>query len=476
MSQNNLSYMRLLDSSGSDFDHSMFAEETLPNTTYVNTQHIICNDQMPFNSNIITDQTNAYFPNLNDAFISNKEQDDTFVNWDTKENVNLNMKKRKYETAFNPLQMQCGYPQQQIQHITQNQHQNQNQNQNLNHNQQNSQDISGLNIGMQPNVVPGWLAQSRLQTGRVSDIDSILPSTEQPGTKKQRMMFSLSFENLPDYVFDVSGIPIKSLLTFSDTQDEIEMYNLTKDLFFYVCPVNIGEAKFVEEPVQLDCDSQITFSFDLYRKLAPKKNFSLWIQVFSYSTQQKLCEAVTPSITLMHDGLREQHPLITADVCFFPQKVVIAHLKNCNSKATLSKRHKKGKLKEGTTWCRNPKNCASKGQCGCQAYPSRILKKGVRELKLLLERSEAPPQITQYAADLYNILAQTADKQTEKLPTYDSFLKERIKRWKLFMNLKDYMESGVASKDAIEKFRFIYGLLPNPEAQGQPESKLNLNC
>jgi len=89
-----------------------------------------------------------------------------------------------------------------------------------------------------------------------------------------------------------------------------------------------------------------------------------------------------------------------------------------------------------------------------------VLKKGVRELKILLERSEAPSDIVQCAADLYSILSQTADKQAKSIPNYNSFLRERITRWKLFMKLKEYALGEDARRDVREKFEFIWTLLP----------------
>jgi len=76
-------------------------------------------------------------------------------------------------------------------------------------------------------------------------------------------------------------------------------------------------------------------------------------------------------ITLVHDSLKDKPSVITPDVFFFPQLVVIKHLSSCNSKATLSKRHKSKRVKEGGSWCHNPTGCKPKNKCSCQAYPSR---------------------------------------------------------------------------------------------------------
>jgi len=166
-------------------------------------------------------------------------------------------------------------------------------------------------------------------------------------------------------------------------------------------------------------------------------------------------------VQFLHDGLKDTPPAITADVCFFPQKVVIDHLNNCNSKATLSKRHKKGKLKEGAKWCRNP-SCGAKATCSCQAYPSRILKKYIREVKDLLERerSGSSADVVKAAQELYNTLNITADQQTKKLPNYESFLNERIRRWKLFLRLKEYAAAPGGSDEIREKLETLQRLLP----------------
>jgi len=281
------------------------------------------------------------------------------------------------------------------------------------------------------------------------------------------MKCELSWEYLPDYIFDTGTVSIRSLLANVDTFDPHEL----NDLYFIVKFVNFADAKFVDmEMQQHDIEGIITFGVELYRKLPIPKLFVMWIQVYSYSTGIVLREIATPTIHLLHDGLKETPPQITADVCFFPQKVVISHIKNCNSKATLSKRHKKVKIKEGSTWCRNTRNCTAKGSCGCQAYPSRILKKGIREIKHLMEKNDAPPHVTQAAGDLYTILSQTADKQSEKIPHYESFLRERIKRWKLFVLIKDYAESPESPRDIREKFRFIWGLLPSTDMFVSPGS------
>lgn len=469
-----MSYLRLL---GDDFDNSintnqisaMFSDESVPNQ-FVNFNEVLgvgenpTSSVLPFNSNVIDPSTDTTWQqvNLNDAgFINSKpEPTDDFFNWEKQSSG----KKRKAFEAF-PL--------------TTDQHMNP---PNPLLNTTNLQLNTPVNIATN-NAIPQWLAQNLSQSqahsqqnNRGGDLrthcDRLL--TEQPGTKKQRLFLNLTFDQVPDFMFDTTIFPVKQLISISDhqPQDEMQLMDVYKDLFFYVAPVNICEGKFVDMDFQqLDIDANVTFGYELYKKLPAHKVFVLWVQVWSYSSNKMIIEGASQTITLLHDGLKETPPQITADVCFFPQKVVIAHLKNCNSKATLSKRHKKGKIKEGSTWCRNPKNCASKGSCGCQAYPSRILKKGIRELKLLLERSEAPAKAIQNAAELYAILSQTADKQTEKIPGYESFLKERIKRWKLFMKLKEYVDSGVASKDVVEKFRFIYGLLPNPEGFADLRSK-----
>jgi len=280
----------------------------------------------------------------------------------------------------------------------------------------------------------------------------------------------LTFEDLPSIMFDSSAIAMKKFVILdepnsdSDSQTSNDNDNdrpWTSGIYFLVGVVNILAGGFATtEPRTLYYNDYLTFGEDVYKVLPASKCFFVWIQVFT-SKGSMITEAVSHSVTLLHDGLKESPPGITADVCFFPQKVVIDHLNNCNSKATLSKRHKKGKLKEGARWCRNP-SCGAKATCSCQAYPSRILKKYIREVKDLLERdrSVTSAEAIKAAQDLYTTLNITADQQTKKLPTYESFLQERIRRWRLFLRLKDFASSPMASPEVRDKMDALSTLLP----------------
>eukprot|EP01090_Pellita_catalonica_P009012 TRINITY_DN20072_c0_g2_i1.p1 TRINITY_DN20072_c0_g2~~TRINITY_DN20072_c0_g2_i1.p1 ORF type:complete len:531 (-),score=56.41 TRINITY_DN20072_c0_g2_i1:114-1502(-) len=305
--------------------------------------------------------------------------------------------------------------------------------------------------------------------------------------KRRRVMADLTFESLGDdiHMFDTETIDPKQFLKLSQPTEfqsladqEKELADLLNDLYMLVYFVDMKDSRslFVQQialgtrelPARhiatTSTSSKIMITHELYERLpAAKKQFQLWIQVWSMRDSAMLLEKRSNSICLLRDGLRERPPVVPPDVCFFPQKVVIAHLKNCNSKATLSKRHKKIKLRQGNTWCRNPTACGEKGKgCSCQAYPSRIIKKGIRELKILLERAAVDPEVVSVAASLYTTLSRTADQQQKSIKDYGMFLQERTRRWKLYLQLKRFVNSNASNLTPaiLDKFNFITNLIP----------------
>lgn len=184
----------------------------------------------------------------------------------------------------------------------------------------------------------------------------------------------------------------------------------------------------------------------------------------------------SPPITLIHDGLKDKPSVISPDVFFFPQMVVIKHLKNCNSKATLSKRHKSKRQQEGGNWCRTPNACGDKGKCSCQAYPSRHarippqrfahpcltfnsfeqIKKGLRLLLAQLKKHNTPTEVIADCKRLYKMVATSSARQCQWFPDYNSFLDARIERWRIFLLLKRHSELPDTNDEIKEMFQSLW--------------------
>ncbi|KAL6069467.1 hypothetical protein QOT17_007492 [Balamuthia mandrillaris] len=315
----------------------------------------------------------------------------------------------------------------------------------------------------------------------------------------------ITFEHLPEYFFDTATFPVHKLIHQPSTSST-DIQTIASFVHFVIGFVISTDYQQQQDPIdpqqpprapelqprKLSYHDEIRFGPTFYDLLPADKVFVMKIHVVT-NTGLVLADSIySPPVTLLHDGLKDSPPQITLDVCFFPQKVVTAHLKNCKSKATISKRHKKGLLRNGSEWCRSKAVCEAKGQCSCQAYPQRSIKKGIRKLKSLLERGCSPsgssgsasstpsfsssqnsalmmppPDVSRAAEGLYAKLADTADEQIKKLPDYNTFLKERVGRLELFMILKEYAESEDASFDVRITFAQIWSLM----SQLRPRTK-----
>lgn len=261
----------------------------------------------------------------------------------------------------------------------------------------------------------------------------------------------LRLDVLPTELFDSTTFPARMLL-----EDPSSYISSAGCYYFSLTALEPTTHKPIDtKPLVVDCGDDIKFDVGLWEKLPENKTFTVYVRVIDTS-EQVLAEGLSRPITLLHDGLRDSPPSFTSDICFFPQKVVTQHLDDYNSKATLSKRHKKVKLKLGVSWCRNPEGCAGKKSCSCQAYPSRILKKSIRELKILLEKTGAPHDVVLAARELYSLLCLSADQQNQRIQGYAGFLEERLVRWKLFQRLQQYGTSALCVPEVRDKVAFIW--------------------
>jgi len=115
-------------------------------------------------------------------------------------------------------------------------------------------------------------------------------------------------------------------------------------------------------------------------------------------------------------------------------------------------------MRGGARWCRHPVQCEIKGQCGCQAFPQRHIKKEIRVLSKTLERYRAPLEAVQMAVDLHTKISVPADEQLRNMPNYNSFLNERMERLDMFMALKDYADSEDANGPIRRAFDTVWAL------------------
>jgi hypothetical protein len=279
------------------------------------------------------------------------------------------------------------------------------------------------------------------------------------------MNLGLCFLGLPSHVFDTYQFPVKNLIVARvDNANRGGQENCLAKIAPILCLevyfVNIQERLFFTAPQRLRYDSSISFGVKLYDDLPESKLFVLWIKVFVDNTLA--FEACSHEMTLLHDSLKDNPPVLTPDVYCFPQKVTMLHHNNCKSKATLSKRHKRDLLRKGGQWCRNPARCEALQSCVCQAYPSRTIRKLLKQIQqALAQDSTAPSALVAKTNSLWEKLNERADVQAQRFGDYFLFLAERVERWKLLLAIQQYTAAPECPPQIRSHFAALWDTLWN---------------
>ena len=267
-------------------------------------------------------------------------------------------------------------------------------------------------------------------------------------------------------ILETASLPIWCILGLDPTEPPHNFPRPVVALLAYDTPevdekraggtLTVLEAPQMAEPSQLFARSDQDFEFapGLIERLPPSRRFWIFHTTVSdgaVPVRWSQAEEAFGPIQLLRDRLPEH---ITPDVFLFPQRVLTAHM--AGSFSAVSKRHRATLKKTGRHWCVKPNFCKYRKRCTCHAFPSRHVRKLLREFHMSLVETGAPPDMCTICKSLLDEVSVSTRLQLKRNARFEDFQRARVRRWTALVCLKRYTTICEVSEEIREEFEALW--------------------